>query len=69
MSIWLDIAVDGGVFGVDIVANFGFGHGFAHSGGGMGDGIGTEVYCVHERFLLPSFYRNGIVNLLERLYS
>ena len=39
--------VDGGVFAVHIVADFGFGHGLAHGGRGMGDGIGAEIYEVH----------------------
>lgn len=40
-------AVDGGVFGVYVVADGGFGHGFAHGGGGVGEGIGAEVCGVH----------------------
>ena len=31
--------VDGGVFAVDVVANFGCGHGLAHGWGGLGDGV------------------------------
>lgn len=58
-------AVDGGVFGVDIVANFGFGHGFAHSGGGAGDGVGAEVYWGH---VSGSKFQVSGVGCQERFY-
>ena len=34
---------DGGVIAEDVVADRGFGHGFAHGGGGLGDGVAAEV--------------------------
>ncbi len=36
-------AIDGGVFGVDVVADLGRGHGLAHGGGGLGDGIAAKI--------------------------
>ena len=36
-------AVDRGVLAIDVVAQFGRGHGFAHAGGGLGDGVAAQV--------------------------
>ncbi len=36
-------AIDGGVFAIDVVADFGFGHGAAHGGRGLGDGIAAQI--------------------------
>ena len=35
--------IDGGVFAVDVVADLGVGHGFAHGRRGAGDGVAAEV--------------------------
>ena len=35
--------VDGGVFAVNVVADFGFHHGAPHGGGGLGDGVAAQV--------------------------
>ena len=35
--------VDGGIFAVDVVADFGFGHGAPHGGGGPRDGVAAQV--------------------------
>ena len=36
-------AIDGGVFAVDVVANFGFGHGAAHGGRWFCDGVAAKI--------------------------
>jgi hypothetical protein len=36
-------AIYGGVFAVNVVADFGFGHGAAHGWGGVSEGVATEV--------------------------
>ena len=41
-------AVDGGVFAVDVVADFRGGHGRAHGGSGPGDGVATQVDHVRD---------------------
>ena len=35
--------VDGGVFAVNVVADFGFEHGLAHGGRGFGDGVAAQI--------------------------
>ncbi len=44
-------AVDGGVFGVHIVADLGLGHGGAHGGSGLGDGVTAQVDDAGVEFL------------------
>ena len=36
-------AIDGGVFAVDVVAHFGFGHGAAHGGSWFCDGVAAKI--------------------------
>jgi hypothetical protein len=36
-------AVNGGVFAIDIVADFGFGHGASHRGGGPRNGVAAKI--------------------------
>ena len=36
-------AIDGGIFRVDIVADLGRGHGLAHGGGGLGNGVAAKI--------------------------
>src|SRR4029077_12644503 len=47
-------AIDGGVFAVDVFADFGFGHGAAHGGSWFCDGVAAEIDGSHERFSLVS---------------
>ena len=46
--------IDGGVFAVDVVADFGFGHGAAHGGSWFCDGVTAKIDGSHERFSLVS---------------
>jgi hypothetical protein len=52
-------AIDGRVFAVDVVADFGAGHGFAHGRSRLGDGIAAEVddliFGVAQVRLLPGW--------------
>ncbi|MCY1234821.1 hypothetical protein D9M72_474120 [compost metagenome] len=43
--------VDAGIFAIDIVAQLGALHGFAHAGGGLGDGVATQVDQAHSGLL------------------
>src|SRR5437899_6171192 len=36
-------AIDGGVFAIDVVADFGFEHSLAHGGRRLGDGIAAQI--------------------------
>ena len=55
-------AIDGGVFAIHIVADFGSSHGRTHRGGGPGDGVAAKInhvrYCC-QRFLLGRLDRDA----------
>ncbi len=40
-------AVDGGIFAVDVISDFGFGHGATHGFGGTGYGVAAEIDKAH----------------------
>src|SRR5580704_11128963 len=46
--------IGGRILAVDVVADFGFGHGAAHGGSWFCDGVAAEIDGSHERFLLVS---------------